>query len=115
MRLYRPVGGKEYKLIEQNGFKAFPPRLPHQHIFYPVLIEQYAIDIAKKWNTKDPDSDFVGYVLCFEINDDYISKQEIHQVGSKFHLEYWIDADKLEEFNRNIISDIKVLHKFKGN
>ena len=37
MRLYRPVGQAEYDLIVQTGFTAYPPRLPEQPIFYPVL------------------------------------------------------------------------------
>jgi hypothetical protein len=35
--LYRPVGPKELELIEQSGWKKFPPRLPEQPIFYPVM------------------------------------------------------------------------------
>lgn len=30
MKLYRPVGEKEYQLIKQSGFTEFPPRLPKQ-------------------------------------------------------------------------------------
>jgi hypothetical protein len=37
MKLYRPVGYKELELIKQSGMKEFPPRLPEQPIFYPVL------------------------------------------------------------------------------
>lgn len=40
--LYRPVGPKELALIEASGWKAFPPRLPDQPIFYPVMNEDYA-------------------------------------------------------------------------
>ena len=53
MILYRPVGEKEKILIEESGYTAFPPRLPEQPIFYPVLNEQYACEIAERWNTKD--------------------------------------------------------------
>lgn len=42
MILYRPVGVKELGLIAELGFKAFPPRLPYQPIFYPVLNFAYA-------------------------------------------------------------------------
>lgn len=35
--LWRPVGPKELELIQQSGMRAFPPRLPEQPIFYPVL------------------------------------------------------------------------------
>src|SRR5215468_7842930 len=48
--LYRPVGTKELELIERSGFRAFPPRLPEQPIFYPVLTEAYAARIARDWN-----------------------------------------------------------------
>lgn len=34
MRLYRPVGQKELALIRDSGWRAFPPRLPEQLIFY---------------------------------------------------------------------------------
>ncbi|TIX70485.1 MAG: hypothetical protein E5V21_27165, partial [Mesorhizobium sp.] len=40
--LWRPVGPEELKLIEKSGMRAFPPRLPEQPIFYPVLSEAYA-------------------------------------------------------------------------
>ena len=37
--LFRPVGPKELELIRAANFRAFPPRLPDQPIFYPVLTE----------------------------------------------------------------------------
>ena len=48
--LYRPVGTEELDLIRASGFSAFPPRLPEQPIFYPVLTEEYAVQIARDWN-----------------------------------------------------------------
>jgi hypothetical protein len=45
--LYRPVGPKELKLIESSDYREFPPRLPEQPIFYPVLNEEYAAAIAR--------------------------------------------------------------------
>ncbi len=50
--LFRPVGQNELNLIKESGYKAFPPRLPEQPIFYPVLNEEYATQIARDWNTK---------------------------------------------------------------
>ena len=46
MILWRPVGMRELELIHESGMKAFPPRLPEQPIFYPVLSEGYATKIA---------------------------------------------------------------------
>ena len=45
--LWRPVGEAELQLIEASHWRAFPPRLPDQPIFYPVLNEDYAIQIAR--------------------------------------------------------------------
>ena len=35
--LWRPVGPEELALVEASGRRAWPPRLPEQPIFYPVL------------------------------------------------------------------------------
>jgi hypothetical protein len=51
--LYRPVGQKELELIAASDYKAFPPRLPDQPIFYPVIALEYAEQIARDWNTRD--------------------------------------------------------------
>jgi hypothetical protein len=49
--LYRPVGRKELELIRASEFRFFPPRLASQPFFYPVLNEEYAVQIARDWNT----------------------------------------------------------------
>jgi hypothetical protein len=53
LKLYRPVGLREMELIAESNFKAFPPRLEWQPIFYPVLNHAYAEQIALEWNTPD--------------------------------------------------------------
>ena len=40
------------RLIAESGYTKFPPRLPEQPIFYPVLNEEYAVEIASGWNAK---------------------------------------------------------------
>ncbi len=57
--LYRPVGPAELELIRQSGYRAFPPRLPEQPIFYPVLTEDYAVKIARDWNVPASGAGFV--------------------------------------------------------
>jgi hypothetical protein len=47
LTLWRPVGPTELELIRRSGMRAFPPRLPEQPIFYPVLTEEYAVKIAR--------------------------------------------------------------------
>ncbi len=113
MVLYRPVGTAELKLIEQSGYKEYPPRLPEQPIFYPVLNEKYAEEIAQKWNTKE--FDCKGYVTKFEIDDNYFSSFEIHTVGRYYHQELWIPAEELDNFNRHIIGLIEVINSFSDD
>jgi hypothetical protein len=52
--LYRPTGEKEIALIRASGWRAFPPRLPEQPIFYPILNEEYATQIARDWSDAFP-------------------------------------------------------------
>ncbi len=112
--LYRPVGEKELELIRASGFLAFPPRLPEQPIFYPVLNEEYATQIARDWNTKDERSGFVGYVVRFAVRTDFLSRYQIHVVGSSAHREYWIPAADLAQLNANIVGNIEVISEFRG-
>lgn len=111
MILYRPVGTKELELIERSGYRAFPPRLPDQPIFYPVLNEEYAVEIARGWNVKYND-DHKGYVTRFEVEDAYCAQFEVHCVGSGTHQELWVPAEELENFNRHILGQIQVIHTF---
>lgn len=111
--LYRPTGKNELALIEESNFTAFPPRLPEQPIFYPVTNEEYATQIARDWNAKY-NKDKIGYVTRFEVKKEFLDKYETKIVGGKIHEEYWIPAEELEEFNRNIVGKIEVTAEFRG-
>ena len=112
MILFRPIGSKELELIRKSGFQAFLPRLKGQPIFYPVLNEEYACEIAEKWNAKEEDRK--GYVTRFEIDDAYAVRFEVHIVGDHRHRELWVPAEELEEFNGHLISDIQVIKEYDG-
>jgi hypothetical protein len=109
--LYRPVGSKEFALIRESGWRVFPPRWPEQPIFYPVLNEEYATQIARDWNTRDSGT---GYVVRFEVETDYLKQFPIQVTGSRIHQEYWIPADRLNEFNRHIAGVIEIMSEFRG-
>ena len=111
MVLFRPVGTKELNLIVESDYRRFPPRLPEQPIFYPVLNEEYAIEIASKWNTKY-NEDHRGYVTRFEVDYSFVAKFEPHIVGGAHHIELWVPAEEMDEFNDNIIGQIVVIHEF---
>ena len=110
--LYRPIGPNELKLIADSGYREFPPRLPGQPIFYPVLNEEYATQIARDWNTKDERSGFVGYVLRFSVRTEFLRLYDVHVVGSSMHREYWIPAGDLPGLNANIVGEIELVSEF---
>jgi hypothetical protein len=107
--LFRPVGPEELALIEASDWKAFPPRLPDQPIFYPVLNEGYAVQIARDWNVPASGS---GFVTRFEVDSTFVSRYPRKVVGGREHEELWVPAEELEEFNRNIVGRIEVTKRF---
>lgn len=109
--LYRPTGERELELIRDSGWRAFPPRLPEQPIFYPVLNEEYATQIARDWNTRDGGT---GYVLRFQVESDYLERFPVQTAGARVHQEYWVPAEELSEFNTHIIGLIEVVGRFVG-
>lgn len=107
--LYRPVGPKELALIRDSGFPAFPPRLPEQPIFYPVLTRDYAIKIARDWNVKQSGA---GYVTRFKVRRSFLGRYNVENAGGSQHQEYWIPAEHLPDFNSNIVGPIEVIDEF---
>ena len=112
--LFRPVGQKELDLIRESDFRTFPPRLPEQPIFYPVLNEEYATQIARDWNAK-LELDKVGYVTRFTVRSEYLARYDVKTVGDTLHQEYWIPAEELSEFNRNIVGRIEVVAEYRNH
>ena len=112
--LYRPVGSEELELIRLSDFRQFPPRLAEQPIFYPVLNEGYAVQIARDWNAKG-NSSKAGYVTRFRVRSEYLRRYKVQTVGGSIHQEYWIPAEELEEFNRNIVGEIEVVGEYHGD
>ena len=110
IELYRPVGPAELRLIAEAGYRAFPPRLPEQPIFYPVLNEAYAVQIARDWNVR---ASGAGYVTRFAVRRSFLDGYSIQQAGGREHLEYWIPAEELAAFNEAIVGEIEVIAEFR--
>jgi hypothetical protein len=107
--LWRPVGPKELDLIRRSGMRAFPPRLPQQPIFYPVLSEEYARKIARDWNVPASGQ---GYVTRFRVAKAFLDRYRVQEAGGRSHLEYWIPAEDLPEFNAAIVGEIEVIAEY---
>lgn len=108
--LWRPTGPKELALVEAAGWRAWPPRLTDQPIFYPVLNEDYATRIARDWNVKHSGA---GFVTRFEVRKEFLDRYEVQQVGGATILEYWIPAEDLNELNANIVGTIDVVAEYR--
>lgn len=113
MLLYRPVGLNELRLIADSGYRAFPPRLPDQPIFYPVLSIEYARQIACDWNTKS--EPYFGFVTQFEVDESVRSQYAVQTAGAREHQELWVPADELGQFNARILGCIRVLEAYAGD
>ncbi len=107
--LYRPVGSEELALVRESGFRRFPPRLPQQPIFYPVISEAYATKIARDWNVK---ASGAGYVTRFAVLRSFLDRYQVQTAGGSEHLKYWIPAADLPEFNKSIVGTIEIISEF---
>jgi len=101
-------------LVVEADFRGFPPRLAHQPIFYPVLDRDYAVQIARDWNTVDEASGFAGWVTEFEVDEEFVAKYPVQLAGARSHRELWVPAEDLGEFNRHIVGRIRVTEAFVG-
>lgn len=110
--LFRPVGVEELRLVAASGYRAFPPRLVDQPIFYPVMNFEYAEQIARDWNAKR--SSFAGFVTKFDVDAAYLQQFPVQVVGGQQHQELWVPAEKLEEFNTHIIGQIEIVASYYG-
>lgn len=110
--LWRPTGPAELALVEASGWREWPARLAGQPIFYPVLNRDYATMIARDWNVK---YDGAGYVTRFSVRTAFLDSYEVHQVGGRSILEYWVPAEDLPKLNANIVGLIEVVEEFRSD
>jgi len=92
MILYRPTGQAELDLVAAADWRAWPPRLPDQPIFYPVLTFDYAEKIARDWNSKSSPPGNIGYVTRFEIDAETAAIYAVQDAGGRAHQELWVPA-----------------------
>lgn len=109
--LWRPTGPAELDLVRANGFRAWPPRLADQPIFYPVLNEEYATTIARDWNVT---ASGTGYVTRFRVATPTARRYPTQAAGGPEHLELWVPAEELDAFNAAIVGEIEVVAEFSA-
>ncbi|MFB8762085.1 ADP-ribosylation/crystallin J1 [Nocardiopsis alba] len=107
--LWRPTGPEELALVRDSGWRAWPPRLPEQPIFYPVLNEDYAVRIAREWNLP---RDGEGHVTRFHVDSAFVSRYPVRRAGGRTILELWVPAEELPEFNAHLRGPIELVRSF---
>ena len=112
--LYRPVGPQELALIIECNFRAFPPRLSWQPIFYPVLNFEYARQITERWNAPSAENLYCGFVTKFAVDSEYMRQFEVQTVGGPQHQELWVPAEELAVFNGQVDGTIQVVASYYG-
>ncbi len=73
----------------------------------------YAEQIARDWNSTRADTDYRGFVTAFEFDDAYAARFERRVVGGAYHVELWVPAEDLAEFNNHIIGQIEVVARYE--
>lgn len=113
MVLFRPTGAAELALVAAAGWRAWPPRLPEQPIFYPVLSFDHAEKIARDWNSTRSAPDNLGYVTRFEVDDAVAGRYPVQEAGGRAHRELWVPAEELDAFNAGIVGVIEVVASYR--
>lgn len=115
MVLFRPVGLRELELIAASSWREYPPRFAWQPIFYPVVTREYARTIVTQWNSKESEAGLCGFVTEFEIDDEFVSRYPIQQLGGgPVFRELWVPSAELAEFNAHIRCPIRVVDAVYG-
>ncbi|MFJ6671754.1 SMI1/KNR4 family protein [Actinosynnema sp. NPDC091369] len=109
--LWRPTGRAELDLVAEARWRAWPPRLPDQPIFYPVTNRWYATKIAREWNVP---AGGVGFVTRFGVRRDFLARYPVRQAGGRDVLEHWVPAEDLAEFNAHIVGEIVCEAEYRG-
>lgn len=73
-----------------------------------MLSGDYAVKIACDWNV--PAS---GSWLCdlLRVKQSFLARYQVQEAGGRTHLEYWIPADELDDFNTAIVGSIEVAQR----
>lgn len=104
-----PTGPEELALVGDSGRRSWPPRLPEQPIFYPVLNGDYAVRIAREWNLP---RDGKGHVTRFRVDPAFVACYPVRRAGGRTILELWVPAEEPPEFNAHLRGPIESVRSF---
>lgn len=69
--------------------------------------------MAQRWDAeRSPHR--VGYVTRFRVPRAFLRRYPLQRVGGRHRLEYWVPADELGMFNRQIVGPIEVIAEYRS-
>lgn len=95
----RNITVAELKFIKTNKFKKFPPCSPDYPFFHTMFNQKIDLEI---------DKNKISYGIRYEIKKCFLDRYEKQFVGNYDIKDYWIPSKDLEEFNQNLIGEIKI-------
>lgn len=100
-----PLEREPGAVVASSGWKAFPPRLPEQPVFYPVTNVEYAKEIAERWNAAEGRG---AHILRFRLAEAAVARWlPVRCVGARHHTELWVPAQELDALNEALIGLIE--------
>lgn len=76
---------------------------------------EYAEWIATNWNANEAIANFGGVVTKFRVQLEYIKKYDVQIAGGVTSQELWVPAEELDEFNKHIIGQIRMISAYYSN
>ena len=113
MILFRPIGANELGLIAKSGFRRFPPRLAENPAFCPVAAFDDARRVAELSKTRDQKSGFAGFVIRFEVADDYVQRLAA-RTSRGSDSGFQVPPNELENLNSHLVGRIEVVRRYFG-
>lgn len=111
VQLWRPVGPEELGLVEESGWREWPPRPADQPRLITVLRREDAHALGQQGSGPDPGT---GWVTRCEVEAGFMSRYAVTQVGGRGIRGYRIPAVDLAELNANLVGQIQRVEAVRG-
>lgn len=102
--------------MAKADFLGFPPGSAESSFIYPTLNIDYAVEIARDWNTHAHEAGYAGFVTRFDLDDAFARRYPIHTVGHRgTNQELWVPATETHAFNEHIRGYVTIVETFVGD
>lgn len=110
--LYRPVGEKEMILIIESNYKKIPNSEEWKD-FLSLETNKHAAKRYAKTYYRGAHTNYLGFVIEFEVTEAEYEKWD-DKSKDEYEKKIYVPKNKLEDFNEQIVGEIKATHLFVG-